>query len=146
MNHFSIALFLVIATIFYTGCTNPKTTNTIDKSNDSVTNSPISSSLTSPSASAVSDSNIKEISLDSYAFGFSPSTIEINKGDKVKINVNNKGGFHDFQIPDLGVEKITPENKITSVEFVAEKSGSFEFICGVGNHASLGQKGTLIVK
>jgi plastocyanin len=36
-------------------------------------------------------------------------------------------------------------NAEDSVEFTADKTGSFEFYCSVGNHREMGMKGTLVV-
>jgi plastocyanin len=80
-------------------------------------------------------------------FKFLPATINVNKGDTVKITFKNSDGFHDFKIDELNVatEKIKAGAEQT-VTFVADKAGSFEYYCSVGTHRAMGMKGTLIVK
>ena len=53
---------------------------------------------------------------------------------------------HDFVIDELGVKSsVAKSGHSTSVEFVADKVGSFEFYCSVGQHRTNGMVGTLTV-
>lgn len=88
----------------------------------------------------------REVAVEAFNYGFTPSTIEVTKGEKVKLVVNNKGGFHDFVAKDLDINAQLDVIKPTEIEFTADKVGSFEFICSVGDHASQGMKGTIVVK
>ena len=79
-------------------------------------------------------------------FAFDPSTITVSKGDTVKIIFKNSGGTHDWKIDEFRVA--TPRingGQEATVEFVADKAGSFEYYCSVGTHRQMGMKGTLIV-
>jgi len=90
---------------------------------------------------------VKEFTISGQNFSFTPSTITVNKGDKVKITFNNTSGFHNFVIDAFGVatpQKASPDTEI--LEFTADKAGSFEYYCSVGSHRAMGMKGTLIVK
>src|SRR3989344_2030655 len=44
---------------------------------------------------------VKEFSVDTVSFSFSPSTITVNKGDTVKITVKNINGTHDLKIDEF---------------------------------------------
>jgi plastocyanin len=89
---------------------------------------------------------VKEFTLTASNYKFEPKTIEVQKGDQVKIKVNNKGGVHTFVIPTFNVKAQTPVGKVTEVTFTADKVGTFEYLCDVGNHAKMGMKGTIVVK
>lgn len=79
-------------------------------------------------------------------FSFSPSTMTVQKGDTVKITFVNGEGFHDFKIDDFDVStKQIAAGVSETVEFVADKAGSFEYYCSVGSHRAMGMKGTLTV-
>src|SRR3989344_1954893 len=80
-------------------------------------------------------------------FSFLPAIINARKGDRVKIIFKNTGGFHDFKIDEFNVatQKIQ-EGAEETVEFIADKTGSFEYYCSIGNHRAMGMKGTLIIK
>lgn len=89
----------------------------------------------------------KEITVTGQNFSFTPSTITVKKGDKVKLTFKNAGGVHDFTIDELGVKtKQIPGGQSDTVEFIADKAGTFEYYCSVGNHRQLGMKGTLTVE
>ncbi|MDP3875015.1 MAG: plastocyanin/azurin family copper-binding protein [bacterium] len=91
--------------------------------------------------------NIKEFSVDEIPFSLSLSTIAVNLGDTVRITVKNKKGTHDLKIAEFNASTRTlnvgEEEVIT---FVADKLGTFEYYCSVGNHRALGMVGTLFVR
>ncbi|MEN9625915.1 MAG: hypothetical protein RL557_243 [archaeon] len=73
--------------------------------------------------------------------------LRVKEGDTVKIEFESVGGFHDWKIDEFGAatQKVNEGGK-TSVVFVANKKGSFEYYCSVGQHRANGMKGTLIVE
>lgn len=85
--------------------------------------------------------------MTSGMFYFVPNVIQVKKGDTVKIIYTNAGGFHDFVLDEFNV-KMAPNKtgETATVEFVADKVGTFEYYCSVGQHRKMGQKGTLIVE
>ena len=87
------------------------------------------------------------VTLEAKNFTFGKDEIRVKKGDTVKVTINNSQGTHDFVIDEFGVSSgIIPTGSSKTVEFVADKAGSFEYYCSVGNHRQLGMKGTLIVE
>lgn len=101
----------------------------------------------SPSSSA-NPKNIKEIKIVGSEFKFVPDQFTVQEGDTVKLTFTNNGSFpHDFVIEALGVRT----NKLDvgesqTVTFVADKAGTFTFVCSVGGHKDLGMMGTLVVE
>lgn len=96
---------------------------------------------------AKSNQTVKVFSIIGQNFSFTPSLIKVKKGDKVKIIFENTSGFHDFKIDAYGVATPQTQSPSTEVlEFTANKTGSFEYYCSVGNHRSMGMKGTLVVE
>ncbi len=94
-----------------------------------------------------SDSTVKEFTVEGKNFAFSPATIEVNKGDKVKIIFKNTGGMHDWVIDELNVKaKQIKSDEQETIEFTASEAGTFEYYCSVGNHRAMGMVGKLIVK
>lgn len=90
---------------------------------------------------------VKTFNLTAKNFTFSQKEIRVKKGDKVIINLESTDGFHDLVIDEFGArtEQINTGGK-TSVEFVADKAGIFEYYCSVGTHRAMGMKGLLIVE
>ncbi len=81
---------------------------------------------------AQSSGPVKEFSIEAYQFGFEPSTITIKKGERVKLTFSSKDVEHGVSLPDF--EKVTRKfgkGQTQSVEFVADKSGTFDYMCNV---------------
>ena len=95
---------------------------------------------------ASESATVKAIAVEGGAYYFKPNEIKVKKGDKVKITFTNAGGIHDFVIDAYNVKTERIANgKSTTVEFVADKVGTFEYYCSVGNHRQMGMTGKLIV-
>ena len=90
--------------------------------------------------------SVKEFNVTGKDYSFTPTTITVNVGDTVKINFNNVDGFHDFVIDEFDAKtKRINEGQNDIVTFVADKAGTFEYYCSVGQHRAIGMKGTLVV-
>ncbi len=89
----------------------------------------------------------KEFVITAKQWSFSPSVIKVKKGDTVVLKLKSADVAHGISIPDFGINATFKPGEIKIVEFVADKAGTFEFICnvrcGVGH---IGMKGTLIVE
>ena len=92
-------------------------------------------------------SDIKSFTVDAFSYGYSMEEIKVKQGDTVTINLTNSGGLHDWVVDefDAATEKIS-EGGNTSVTFVADKKGTFEYYCSVGAHRAQGMVGNLIVE
>ncbi len=73
--------------------------------------------------------------------------IRVKQGDKVRIEFSSSNGFHDWKVDEFNAatEKIR-DGSSTSVEFIADKKGTFEYYCSIGKHRKMGMKGKLIVE
>ena len=88
-----------------------------------------------------------EFTVDGSNFKYVPATLKVKKGDTVRVLFKNVGGFHDFVIDEFEVKS----NQIgdgdeEEVEFIASKTGAFDYYCSVGNHRKMGMVGKLIVE
>lgn len=93
------------------------------------------------------ESEVITIEVEAGSFYFKPTEIKVKKGDKVKIVLINKDGFHDWVIDEFNAKTAQVKaGEATEVEFVADKVGTFEYYCSVGNHRQMGMKGNLIVE
>ena len=75
---------------------------------------------------------VVDITIEAFNFGFTQSPATISKGDKVRITFTSSSGTHGLAIPDFGVTlgPVSPGEQET-VEFVADKAGSFAYFCNV---------------
>lgn len=120
-------------------------------SKSSTTNQvPVSNNLATPTsqvATSPTSTQVKEVSVEAGSFYFKPSEITVNKGDRVKITMKSVSLMHDFTLDEFNVKMpVVKDGETGSVEFTADKSGTFEYYCSVGQHRENGQVGKLIVK
>ena len=90
---------------------------------------------------------VKEFKMTAKQFAFEPSTIEVNKGDKVKLIVTSTDVPHGISIPEYGINERLDPGKAVTIEFTAEKEGTFTAFCSVfcgSGHSNM--KGKIIVK
>lgn len=97
---------------------------------------------------ATTTSEMREITVDGNEFSFTPASLSLMAGEKIKLTFNNKGKFpHNLTIDELGVAtKTTKPGETDGIEFTVSKTGNFEMYCGVGNHRAQGMEGTVDVK
>lgn len=79
-------------------------------------------------------------------FFYVPNAMTVKKGDKVKIIFESVGGMHNFVLDEFKAKtNIIRTGESATVEFIASKTGVFEYYCSVGQHRQNGQKGMLTV-
>lgn len=85
--------------------------------------------------------------LTGWNFAFSETEIRVKKGQTVTVNFESTSGFHDWVVDEFNAatKKVNP-GEPTSVTFVADKAGTFEYYCSVGSHRANGMVGNLIVE
>ncbi len=77
-----------------------------------------------------------------------PSSLNLKKGETVKVVFKNVGALpHDLAVDEIGLKtKIIKGGEADTVTFTADKTGSFEMYCSVGNHRAQGMKGPVVVQ
>ena len=63
------------------------------------------------------------IKIDAKRWEYTPSVINVKKGQRIVIAINNIDRVHGINIPDLAVQGDD------SIEFTTEKTGEFAFSC-----------------
>lgn len=103
-----------------------------------ITNTPRSDS--SPSSNPQSSPNVKEFKMLVQHTGYSPSTITVNKGDKVRLLVTTASGQeyhkHGITIDEYNLNvpvQTTDVNNPVKIEFTADKTGTFKIYCKTCN-------------
>ncbi len=129
-------------------------TNTADQTNNSeadfdeaATNTNFNASVENAGNDTAAESEVKTFTLTAKNFSFDPAEIKVKKGDKVKIILNNVEGFHDWVVDEFNAStKRIQGPSSDTVEFIADKTGIFEYYCSIGEHRAMGMKGNLIVE
>jgi len=89
----------------------------------------------------------KEFTMTARQWAFEPSEIKVRTGDAVRLKVKSVDVAHGFGLPDFNIDTRLEPGKETTVEFVANKKGTFTFFCSVfcgQGHKDM--KGTLVVE
>jgi plastocyanin len=80
---------------------------------------------------AGNDANIKTFEIRLLKQGFVPDTIEVDKGDTVRLYVVTLSEHRGFVIEGLNIEERLPKEESVVIEFKADKNGVFEYGCGI---------------
>lgn len=99
------------------------------------------------------DSEVKELSMTSYYSlvdekpypRYSTKEITVKKGDQVRLNVTVTAGNHDFNIDEYDISQTTPLEEEVTIEFTADKAGTFTYYCNMPGHRMNGHWGILNV-
>jgi cytochrome c oxidase subunit 2 len=96
----------------------------------------------SPEAPAAS-----EIAMTARKFSFTPDVVRVKKDAHVTLTITALDAEHGFKLEAFHVDKKLKKGEATSIEFIADKTGTFPFqcshFCGRG-HGKM--KGQLIVE
>jgi plastocyanin len=98
---------------------------------------------------ALADALVRNFDITASNFKFTTlanSDITVKKGATVTINLAVANGSHDLVIDEFNArtEQMSAGSS-GDVTFVADKVGTFEYYCSVGNHRGMGMVGKLIV-
>ncbi len=66
--------------------------------------------------------------------GYSPNVIEVQRGQPVQLNFyrdEESSCSEELLIPDFSIRRELPAFQTTSVEFLPQQAGRFEFTCGM---------------
>lgn len=81
-------------------------------------------------AKPLSDSaGAREIKITARKYEFSPKTIIVTKGERVRLVVTAEDVDHGFAIREFGIEQAIKAMQTKVIELTADKQGRFEFVC-----------------
>ena len=87
------------------------------------------------------------IEITARKYEYSPSTITVKKGEHVKLMITALDHDHGFKLEPFKIDKLLRKGSPTTIEFMADKAGTFPFqcshYCGMG-HGKM--KGQLVVE
>ena len=145
----NIGIFLLML-IAVGACTPQSKDSSASMPSDQAASSASSKTLisaTNDSSADLTKNQIKEFKMTARQFSFEPDVIEVNKGDKVRLVVTSVDVPHGISIPDYGINRrLNPAAPVT-IDFIADKQGTFTAYCSVAcgpGHGSM--KGRIIVK
>lgn len=90
---------------------------------------------------------VKAFEVSGKPFEFNPKEIRVKLGDVVRVNFTNTEGIHNWTLNEFNVKtRQLQAGQSEIVQFTANKAGTFEYYCSVGNHRQMGMVGKLIVE
>jgi cytochrome c oxidase subunit 2 len=85
----------------------------------------------------------KEFTLTASKYQFSPPTIKVKQGDRVKLIITAIDADHGFKLEAFNIGRTLPKGEPVTIEFTAGRTGSFPFecshFCGLGHRKMKGQ-------
>lgn len=98
-------------------------------------------------AQSTPSESVREFKVTAQKFEFSPAEINVKRGDRVRLSLTALDAQHGFRLEAFHIEQKLPKGEPVTVEFAADRPGSFPFQCsnffGMG-HGKM--KGKLIVE
>lgn len=97
---------------------------------------------------AMMEEDVREITVNGFSFGYTPSSLTMKAGEKIRLTFISDDMVHDFIVEgtDIATDQIKGGDQ-TVIEFTApEEPGEYTFYCSVGNHRAQGMEGTLTVE
>jgi len=147
-------VLLAVAMLFVVGCSSSSTMPTPVSVNGAVDEEPTAAEQeveSSPNGEIAETASVKTFVLTAQNFKFMMDgkenpDLRISVGDRVRVELTSTSGFHDWIAEEFNAAtgKVS-DGQSSSVEFVADKKGTFEYYCSIGSHRQMGMKGKLIV-
>jgi cytochrome c oxidase subunit 2 len=72
----------------------------------------------------------KVVKMDAENWEFIPSEITVHQGERVVLKIHSIHSPHRFDLKEYGLKVPLPQDETTTIEFVADKPGTFVFRCG----------------
>ena len=138
-----LALVIIGAVIFFfaTQKSSAPTTNESQNQTETIQEEPAADNTQQET-----DANAVVVNISGKNFEFSQDTIELKKGQTVTVNFTSEDGFHDWVVDEFNAATSQVNTgESSSVTFVADKVGEFEYYCSVMQHRQMGMVGQLIV-
>lgn len=151
MNKIYLALTLFLITLITNGCTSAEraVVQQVTQQNiqPEIIPPPTPEKTTSPLPSTPpTERPLQTFTMTASRWSFTPNSISVEKGDRVKITITSTDVDHGFAIPAFGVNVRVNKGETKTVEFLADKLGTFTYACSVycgSGHSAM--KGILVV-
>ena len=85
----------------------------------------------SPSTAERPGGTARTVRVEAKDFAFTPAAIEVNRGDRVTIELASADVVHGFHIEGYGIDLTADPGQTASVSFVADRPGTFRIRCSV---------------
>ena len=89
----------------------------------------------------------REFTLTARNYSFNPNRVEASQDDLIKLTVQSEDVAYGFTIDEYRLSKRVPAGGSTTIEFRADRSGTFSFYSNLSNDSRHTQmRGQLVVR
>lgn len=89
----------------------------------------------------------QEIQMTAKKYRFTPNVVTVKKGEVVRLVITALDRDHGFKLKNYGIDQKLLKGAPTTIEFTADKAGTFNFKCSVFCGFKHGKmKGKLVVE
>jgi cytochrome c oxidase subunit 2 len=89
----------------------------------------------------------REFTLTARNYNFSPTRVEATQDDLIKLTVQSEDVAYGFTIEEYRLSKRVPAGGTTTIEFRADRAGTFTFYSNLSNDSRHSQmRGQLVVR
>jgi plastocyanin domain-containing protein len=67
--------------------------------------------------------------------GYSPAAVQVSAGRPVRLSFARADASpcsEEVVLPDFGIRRFLPTGEVTAIDFTPERTGTYEFTCGMG--------------
>ncbi len=104
--------------------------------------------VTGCGASQPSYGTTSDLTMTLTEFKFTPDTLTVKVGERVKVTLDNTKGTlkHNIKQADLNIDAAVEAGQKATFEFTPAKAGTFDFVCDVPGHKEAGMVGKIVVQ
>ena len=104
--------------------------------------------VTGCGGSQPSSGTTSDLTMTLTEFKFTPDTLTVKVGERVKVTLDNTKGTlkHDIKQADLNIDTAVEAGQKATFEFTPTKVGTFDFVCDVPGHKEAGMVGRIVVQ
>lgn len=116
-------------------------------SGDNLVDINITSTVTPTRNPSITQGAIREFIITGINYRFSLSEMHVKRGDTVRVTFRSEEGRHDWTNDEFQARtNVLATGTQETIQFIADRVGTFEYYCSVGTHRILGMRGNLIVE
>jgi cytochrome c oxidase subunit 2 len=82
-------------------------------------------------AAVLAQPRARVIKVSARRFTYTPSVIELKRGEPVTLELTTEDVFMGFNVPDFGVRADIIPGRTNTLAFTPDKAGTFIFLCDV---------------
>lgn len=147
MNRNIVVLTLLVLTVVVSGCASLQGDNSPETGNETPVDDPVDDDTDESDDEEADSDDVREIVVEGGNYYFDSDSITVQQGETVRFVLENVGGTHDLRIPAFTAgTSVIQSGESESFQVTFDETGTFDFLCSVGNHAQQGMTGTITVE